>query len=212
MEFVYSSFDEDAAYCESIAEYYREKGEVLSGLLLEFTMFYYIWGGLESLIAIIEPQPVKAARGLINAACRFLKINYDADRPLLFYEDLIIRMKDIMTLVPDYSDLCCEFRPNEFIGMSGIGLHVIHKIRNRLFHGAISFPEPEAYTDIKSYDSELIAISSRLCLLTIQMLLLAYFNAHDEIGLCWSIYNEREGKKDDIMHSIRTMHLCSKYS
>jgi hypothetical protein len=168
-------FDSTIFMCGSAADYYDKKSDVLGQLATELSTFNFIWGASESVIKVIDPKNVPKRKSIIDAACNFLKNEFEPDRTLLHYPDVVDELRLLLKANSYYGDLSDDFRLKPFVGVSGVGLNVVRKIRNRFAHGTLTFPEPTGWGGKNANDVEAIQTSSRIILLTIQMLLLALY-------------------------------------
>lgn len=203
-------FDDSVIWCETAWEFESERSKLLSQMVTQFVIFTIVWGSFESVIKMIDlpqiPKTLKAGRSSpIDQAIFFLKTHYEP-RPLpRFYELIVADLKDIIKQLPEYNQLSSEFRLQPHYGISGIGAHIVRRIRNMFAHGVISFPyrEEEGLEEIR-----LIEISTRITLLTIQMLLFAYFkDQHLKVEWCDSANGEDADSQETVQDVLLKLHL-----
>lgn len=176
IEFDQARLDPAFGWCRDADNYYLQRDELLAEMVTAVSKFIYSWGSLESLIDLLAPPIDPSNKGKINAACKYILDKYDATKPLPYYAEEVARFRALVHAIPHYQPLESEFRDERQVGFYGIGLHMVYKIRNRIAHGALEFPYPREETNTKS-DLELIETSLRIVLLSIQLLLSAYFHA-----------------------------------
>ena len=113
---------------------------------------------------------------IVNRTVQFLKENYSPRSPIAFYEDNLQALRKFIEGDRSYEVDCQDFKLNDFADLSGLGLHVVRKIRNDLAHGSAQLPIPDYWErgEIDLLSSEhrhlgLIDTCTRIILLTIQM-------------------------------------------
>lgn len=145
-----------------------------SKVVLEITFFMFIWASIESVIDIIIP--IKDQKeGKIKAACRFIRGESDQNDPLHFYQELVNLLKAKSLANETFSPFFVNLDKNEFYQTPGEALELIYKIRNSFAHGFLKFPINSMAEEVESDVSEIISICSKLVLLSMQLILLAYF-------------------------------------
>ncbi|MDQ5825205.1 MAG: hypothetical protein M3441_13505 [Chloroflexota bacterium] len=173
--------------CSNAARYHEAESDLLSKLVLELTKFNFTWGALECVTKIIDPPKVPKRASIVDAACNYLKHHYEPRRSLDSYDDAVANLRIVLHQLPYYGITDDDFslrQPGNFLGISGMGLHIIRKIRNKLAHGTLNFPTPVDRSDKTPVDVELISISTRIALLSIQMLMIAFFK-EEHLTIWW---------------------------
>lgn len=194
VDVVTGRFDDSIAYCENIWKFEAARSELLSRFITELICFSFTWGSFELVAKLIDPPKIPkslhVSSSLVDRTIFFLKSQYEPMQPVVLYNTVLDDLRQILNAIPRYDDLSGQFEPQLFIGAAGVGLHVVRRIRNKLAHGALEMPLPEAWSLTQPLDVELIEISTRVLLLTIQMLLLAYYKdehfAMDYLADDWS--------------------------
>lgn len=179
IKFDLSKYDKNIGWCGH-ADLYADKRDLLFQLFVtEIGFFNFLWGSLEALIDIIDPPHVPQFRGKINNSCNYIKNYFPNKMPC--YLEILSDLLNCIQSIPMYSKLSAEFKLRPFVNINGVALFVIYKIRNRLAHGALHFPELVDYEDnVENYEEvKLIRLCSRLVLLSIQMLVASYYNDKD---------------------------------
>lgn len=196
------SYDDSFYWCRPSYEYEIAKQEIHNELVAELIQFNFIWSGLECLINELDLENCPNYPGKINNTCYYLKLNYEPFNSLKLYSDLIIQLQHFLEK-NHYLNLLNRFTPKEYIGHSGIGLSVVYKLRNQFAHGDFVFPEPEDWTFKKPYEKEIIHISSRIILLSIQMLMITFYKDRNEV-LGYHPNEEMEGMP--VLDYLQYMH------
>jgi hypothetical protein len=167
-------FDSSSAWCRPAYEYEFEKSKFHSKLITELTRFTFIWGGFEAFVDTLNLSACPTKRGKFNAVNYFLTIHYSNKKnPIKFYSELLDYFKKIITKNPWYGDVNELFAIDNCVSETFIGLKVVYKIRNLFAHGAFKFSEPQEWNIVKPFDIQIISVSSRIVLLTIQLLILS---------------------------------------
>lgn len=171
-----SRFDDSTLMCRPAWEYQSKRSELLSQLATKLTMFNFVWGAFETAIKIINPpkvpKTIKSGASIIDDALYFLKTNYEPAKSVDFYDWTVAELHDLIKQIPYYKPLMKELRLQQAIGITGVGVHVVRKMRNMFAHGTMTMPEPEEWNLHKPLDHELIHQATRVILLTLQMILL----------------------------------------
>lgn len=175
-------FDPSIMLCGRALDFQVERSELLSELISQLTIFNFAWGALETTIKLIDPPRVpralKPRSSLIDNAVFFLKKNHqpaNSNRPIAFYGQVVANLRQTLKALPYYGNLSQDFKLQPFMDVSGVGVHVVRKIRNKFAHGTFTLPLPsdKAGSD-EHFDIQLVMLSTRVIIMTIQMLLLAY--------------------------------------
>ena len=177
-------FDESLAWCGLASKFEDARSELYSVIATELTVFMLAWGAFETVARILDPQSIpldqrtNGANGLVDRVLFQL-------RPLAPFAGYDQSVEDITTLVdrdPAYAKIVRPAAPQR-IGSSGIGLDMVRRIRNGFAHGSNRLPLPAAagngWCGRKSDVPCLIALSTRIVLVTMQMLLSSSYTAHN---------------------------------
>ncbi|MHA7099513.1 hypothetical protein [Roseivirga pacifica] len=172
VKYISDLHDKHSIWCGPAIDYEEAKSDFHSRLILELTRFNFIWGGLECFYDDLELPNCPKYSGKINSINYFLKTEYASEvTPLKYYKEVVDLVSNLVSQNPWYGKRDDLFQPNECTDPTLIGLKVVYKIRNLFAHGAFKFSEPSEWNSITPHDISIIAASSRITLLTIQMLL-----------------------------------------
>lgn len=177
-------YDESVMWCGTAAEFEDARSELYSRLAAEITVFMFVWGAFETVARIVEPlsippdQRTNGANGLVDRVLFQLRDFAPFDE----YNQVLQKLTFLVNRDPNYVRLARqEPRPPHF-GVSGIGLDLVRRIRNKFAHGNSILPMPEStnqgWCGKTSDVPRLISISSRTVLFTMQMLLASYYAQH----------------------------------
>lgn len=166
-------YDAAFSYCEPAYEYEFEKQKMHSNLINELTIFLYVYSGFEALLSNMALDECPHSKGKINAPKYFLKTEYETVFSLLpRYQNILVTLKDFVKQ-SSLRELDVMFGLDNCTGISGLGIKAVYKLRNKLAHGDYSFPEPLDWSGEIPLEPEIVNLSTRLVLMTIQMLFLA---------------------------------------
>ena len=168
-------FESSIGFCSGALTFENERSAMLSNLVKELTIFNFIWGAFESLIETLEPLITECnieSFGKVKTACYILR---KSKTPIIIgYDESLRKLQSL------FNSLITKNVNHKHIPYSGKGIYIVSKIRNQYAHGAFSLPfHPEDFPDPEINHTVLINISSRIILLSTQMLLLSYFGSED---------------------------------
>ena len=206
-------FDESVVWCRPRWEFESQRSVLLSRLAAQLTVFSFVWGSFETITKLIDPprvpKRVKPGRtSLVDEAVFYLKNHFEPMPLPAFYDVILADFRETLNGMPRYGNLSEEFRIRPFVGISGIGVHVVRGIRNKFAHGAMRMPLPEGWSRTIPLDVELIGLSTRIVLLTIQMLLLAYFKG-DHFAVDCLVDEWGVSRDEEIDIVLRKLHVRS---
>jgi len=216
-----SKFDDSILYCGSAWEYEVKRKEILTHLVTKLSIFNFTWGGFETVVKVIAPSGISIEQAkklgrkneIVDRAIYFLKQEYDPMPLVPLYDETVAKLRLMLKEHPGYFELGKRFKEDEITSISGIGLHIVRMIRNDFAHGSADLPIPSDWGEKGSAISlseqlnlDIIDTSSRILLLTIQMLLLAHYKQQD---FTVDILKDDEGMPiyDDIKVVLRVLHL-----
>lgn len=162
--------------CDAADDIAELQNEIEKKLIISLCRFNFIWSALETVIDItVPPKLITNPRGKINNTCYFLKHNIPPPLSFKAYEDALFLLESSIGENSSYSEIIKnELSYGDHISESGKGVFLAYKLRNKLVHGSLVIPEAneeeEEYTD-----NDIIELSSRLVLYTIQMLSIIFW-------------------------------------
>lgn len=155
------------------------KVKELSECVAELARFNFIWNALEITVALIRPKNVPGNQ--IDVACQHLNGFYAKEPPLGFYGDALKALRNSLCDNNDYKALAKEFKLNEANSPS-MGLQITRKLRNHLAQGTGTLPLFAQSRFPISPRINIVKLSSRILLFTIQHLALAVYRETDLSG------------------------------
>lgn len=159
--------------CRPAYEYESQKQELHASLMNELTRFLYVYSGFESLLNNLDLPDCPGNRGKINKAKNQIKTKFsDFFPPTPAYAE-VVGMLRILINASSLKDCTEYFAIDECTDHNGIGLKVVYQLRNRLAHGDFNFPEPDDWSLLLPLEPEITRISTRVILISIQMMMLA---------------------------------------
>jgi hypothetical protein len=183
-------YDSGFGNCFYPDEYALSCEELLKHFVTRITIFNFAWGALESFINIIKPpkNPEKSKRGKIRDACYLMKLFFHAKQmlPFLLEETACFRFSAQKCF--GHQNVEMLFKDTSSIGLPGIGLFCVYELRNSFAHGSLSFPQPdEENSPLSSHNCIMVDHATRVVLISLQMLLLAYFKDSEQpISFAWN--------------------------
>lgn len=213
VEVLTARFDSCLMYCGNAVDYEDARSELFSRIATELTIFQFTWSAFETLSKSINPPSIPKTQRFrgADALCQRVIFYLKQTPPVDGYESVINHLKKSVPSSCAHPGFDQEALPL-FMGRSGIGINFVREVRNEFAHGAARLPEPDDSGDRwcgkKSRFPEQIRICSRVVLLTIQMLLCAYFgNKHFPL----SLLRDRDMRlvEADIHQVLCTLHLKS---
>lgn len=186
VDVITARFDQSVLWCSNVAAFENERSKEFSTLTTAIVRFQFIWCAVESLIEVIEKKSKLKKRedqGKISWACAFLKTAQIKQPPMIrtsytsilsSYERAILNDNYFLKLITDNNGF------SRRVGYFGMGLNSVYKIRNAFAHGSLQLLRHDRVPFFEGdTDTELIDLSSRIVLLTIQMLILAFLGRND---------------------------------
>ena len=162
--------------CDAADDIAELQNRIEKKLIISLCRFNFIWSALETVIDIaVPPKLIKNPRGKINNACYFLKHNIPPALSFKAYEDALFLLESAIGKNSRHNETIKDGLPyGDHISDSGKGIFLAYKLRNKLVHGSLIIPEAneeeEDYTD-----NDIVELSSRLTLYTIQMLSIIFW-------------------------------------
>lgn len=202
-------FDDSIGMCGTAYDYAEEESSFNKKVVTELTRFSFVWSALESLIEIVQNDKSKNKKdeykflykgrsysGKINYICFYLFEEFEGLGHILYYNQLLDHFLYLLSSNSLYKELLDDYQMKGFYGKSGIGISIVYKIRNRFAHGSLKISNFEDVYEGSASDEELIRVSTRIVLLTIQMITISYLKGK---GTQYNYWDESAGvmhKKD----------------
>ena len=206
-------FDNSLMYCSSAREYENARSDLLTRLATELTVFSFAWCALETVSKLVDPPSIPAdqrstgANGLIDRVIFFIKPLSSLPK----YRIVLSAVERVLTSHPRFAALLQKDPLSSHMGESGVGLDFVRRVRNDFAHGSASLPMPDVcshgWCGRRSTEPDLIRLSTRIVLFTIQMLLCAFYRGKNfDID---SVLEDAEGFScdADIHLVLTTLHL-----
>ena len=172
-------YDQSVMYCDLAADHETKWSNLLSDFTAQLTIFGFVWGAFETVTKVIKPprvpKSVKPGSSWVDEAIFYLKNRYEPMPPPIPYDIVVTDLRQALERIRCYGNLTDEFRVQPGMGTTGVGLHVVRRIRNRFAHGTMEIPVPEAESYVAGLHMAVIGLSTAVVLLTLQTLLSAFF-------------------------------------
>ena len=189
-------------WCRNADEYAIARDELMQSFVCKLAIFNFTWGALESAIEIIKPpkHPDKSKRGKISDTCFLLGQKFDVNTQPIGLQQETSNFKEISAQCFGFERIQDRIVKVTDYGESGVGLYAVYELRNLFAHGSMSFPEPDDENQANSPFDSLIEHATRIVFLSIQMLMLQYFDVEE-----YEIWHDGEITTLDVI--LRCCHL-----
>ncbi|MEI8089015.1 MAG: hypothetical protein WCG63_05400 [Opitutaceae bacterium] len=205
-------FDHTMGLCETADDFRDEHDNLREALVHRLTLFLFSWAALESFVARAKLPSVKLPKGQtagkIERLCGFLTSQFKGES-IEEWPETINCLRCTIGRSELSKKLGVVGKLPQFVGPPAEGIHLVYKLRNSLAHGDFNVPWPdrddkpvEAHPDV-----HLVGISTKIVLLTIQMLTLCYFDRTLNIEMCGLSIDHEDGL--DIRTVFPRLHLSS---
>jgi len=200
--------------CSPAFEYEEAKQRLYTKLIDEVTRFLYVYSGFEALVNELELSNCPSKKGKVNSASNFIKDSYSKDFNSIPYYNELLRLLRILIQNSALQQFERKFTLDECTDLNGLALKIVYVIRNKLLHGDFDFPEPSEWSLRLPLEPEISQISSRLILITIQMILIAQ-NASNFDNLVFHdseiLQNDEDGYSEiHELEYLQNLHILQK--
>jgi hypothetical protein len=204
--------DESIFMCSGAARYQGAREELLIDFVTQLSIFSFIWGGLESCLDTLKlPRPREFPRtGKIHNACVYLTSGFSERSVVSPYAAELAAFRSAVQNCIGYEEVERRLRAHKHLGLPGVGLYAVYKLRNNLAHGSLSFPSPDSEHQPISDHTKMVIHASRLVLLSLQMLFLAHYRHDDRtVEHAWSFSDGFRGEYEEVpvTELLRTFHF-----
>jgi hypothetical protein len=202
-------FDESLMWCGTACDYEDARSKLYSQLVAQLTVFSFVWGAFEIITKVIEPASIPKSDRINGANSPTSRLAYfirsmptDATHQLV-----LAQVQHLLARHPAYGSLAAQLQDASALGPAGQGIDIVRRIRNKFAHGAASLPPPDGWGASGHSDNELLALCTRLVLLTIQIALSRYYaGKHFDI---WAGRAEDGLRMDADVHEVLSqVHLA----
>lgn len=208
VEVVTAQGDTSLAYCESAMDYENDRSKLLSQFATSLTVFSFAWGAFESVAKIMDPPSIpKASRkdGNDSLAAR-VAFALQSIKPDGAYYCGLSTLRHWLTHRPEYSDCIPGDLGPVLSADAGQGIDLVRRIRNKFAHGAAALPQRDDWNGKNSVDNQLVRLSCRMVLLTIQMMLRVHFEGQS-FGVEIYEFGSDSDEEQEIHSLLETLHL-----
>jgi hypothetical protein len=188
-------------------DYENDRSELLTQLATSLTVFSFVWGAFESVAKIMVPPSIPKVCRKDGNDSLVARVAF-ALRPLkpdgVYYCGLA-NVRHRLTIHPEYSDCISADLCPVTDADAGQGIELVRRIRNKFAHGAAALPQRDDWNGKDSLDNQLVRLSCRLVLLTIQMMLRVYYK---DRSFDVEVYGFKSDSDEEEIHSLlETLHL-----
>jgi hypothetical protein len=163
-------------WCSQADEFDASREELLTSFVRELTLLSFCWGALEATLKIIDPprQAAPGKRGRIREACYLLRDSFTSHTALVGLDQEVSRFRSAAGECLGIDRVEGRFSAEPELGTQAIGLYAVYELRNDFAHGSLVFPMPDEENRPISEHATMIQSASRIVLMQLQMLLLAF--------------------------------------
>jgi hypothetical protein len=194
-------------FCKGGDKYDIAHEDLMNRFVMDLSIFNFVWAALESCLNQISPpkHPDKSKRGKINNACHYLS-QYFAMKPLLpLLHDEINAFRLASSLCLGYKSVEKRFHQSEG---AGFGLFTVYELRNLFAHGSSNFPRLDENNEPIINHHCMMCHATRIVLIYIQMLLLAYFD-YSSLKVVYSWHKEVYLEEEILWIALSYCHLTT---
>lgn len=204
----------DFGWCSQADAFDAAREDLLTAFVRDLTMFSFCWGALEAALNVMAldrfGEPSK--RGKIQTACAFIAEHFESHAVVEGLEGQVARFRAAAIECLNAESVERRFRVGATFGAQAVGLFAVYELRNHFAHGSLNFPLPDDANKAVSEHSAMIDSASRIALLQLQMLLLAYSREStgevSSIGYHLPALDEEFGEVDIPLNvALRRCHL-----
>lgn len=200
--------DDSLMMCGSAMDYENDRSALLSQFATSLTIFSFLWGAFESVAKIMDPKAIPKADRKDGNDTLTARVAYALRlvKPDGVYQCRLANLRYRMASMREYKDCI----PEKFIAIeaaeAGEGIDLVRRIRNKFAHGAAVLPQRHDWDGNNSIDNQMVRLSCRMVLLTIQMMLRVHFTGQ---SFPVEIYQFGSDPDDEYeIHSVlETLHI-----
>ena len=182
---------------------YHEAGLKNAQIVKSLVIFNLIWHTFENLKS---DQFSEGENDSLKNLSEFLDDNYHPFKNLIYYNNIVSELKRLIrqSQILDPRSILHHVTQEQ---RSSVGISIVNRIKSYFAHCAYQFPLGSDPTGQMAIDPEVIDLSSRIVLLTMQMVMVPYFEQNSHLTIkCWW-YSEESKRKMPIHSFLRTVHL-----
>lgn len=168
--------------------------------LVVFNLVWHVFGKM------LDDHFADKNGGVLDSACEYLDSVYNPFKNVVKYNDLVKELKKLIK-ASGILDADAILKNHEHENRSSVGILLVNRINDYFAHVAYQFPVGSDPSGDHAINPEIIERSSRIVLLTIQMILLPWFEDQQNISIkpCWN--GHEAGRKIPVHAFLRTVHL-----
>jgi hypothetical protein len=203
VEVVTAQDDESLMWCGAAMDYENDRSACLSQFTTSLTVFTFLWGAFEAVAKIMGPASIprdqrKDGNDSLTARVVYALKSVTPDGA---YECMFARLHHFLTHHPEYSACVSSNSSPATSAEAGDAIDLVRAIRNKFAHGAATLPQRDDWDGKDSLDNQVVRLSCRAVLLTIQFMLRAFFK-----GQSFQVEIYEFGGLDDESDDERGMH------
>ena len=213
VEILTGRFDDSLMYCGMAREFEDARSELLTRLATQLSIFNFAWGAFETTAKFVNPPSIppnirpNGANSLVVRSVYYLT----QSNPIEGYSVRIDSLRTLLTQFPQFASALPTAPYPPHMTIAGSALDFVRKVRNEFAHGSASFPYPDDvghWCGKTSQEPNVIGISTRLVLLTMQMMLLRHYSG---VNLSLRVLYDEDGFTQDADVDLVLSKLHTKY-
>lgn len=203
-------------YCSPAAKYDEQWNAAVSAFMTQLSMFNCIWNSFETLVGTVSPPRIP--KSLLNAPQQsfvfrimyYIEQEYQEFSPPQGYEDQLKNVLEYVGYLPDFKIPAIAAFSDE----KGLGVNIVRLLRNRFAHGDAGIEKLDQLQQGEFFGykhlTDLLEMSSRITLLTEQMILIAFFK-DSGFNLAMNIdYDPDDDEPQSLEQIAYSVHLFAK--
>ncbi len=197
-------------YCEPVQELMNRESKAYSSFVKDLSVFNFVWSSFENISKALSKYTSSKVRKCQSNALKgigFINKYSELVEGIPYYNeclnDLVFLLKEKSRyFLNDYS----EYKGD--ISHFSMGIWYVKEIRNSFAHGSSGIPTVIDCDDGRKADeySNVILLSTRLVLMTIQLMASSYLKIDDGCLFLWGVHNECSDD-DHILNKLMKVHL-----
>lgn len=196
----------DFGWCSEADAFDAAREDLLTAFVRDLTLFSFCWGALEAALNVmaLERAGESANRGKIQVACSSIREHFASYAVVEGLDQAVQQFRAAAAECLGTDSVERRFRAGAAFGSQAIGLFTVYELRNHFAHGSLNFPMPDYEGNPVSEHAEMIVSASRIVLLQLQMLLLAYSKEASTLVPSVGYHLSLENEVDDVDVPLNT--------
>ena len=196
-------YHDQSSSLDLTATFYDRARPLNTQIFRSLVVFDLVWHVFRK---ILDDHFDKKNGSILDVACDYLDSVYNPFKNVVKYNDLVKELKGLIK-VSGILDAGSILKSRDHENRSSVGILLVDRINDYFAHIAYQFPVGSDPSGDHAINPEIIDRSSRIVLLTIQMLLLPWFEKQNNIAIKPFWNGNDAGRKIPVHAFLRTVHL-----